>query len=103
MSSDLTTTDATIDPTQVLTKKIKVKRLSNCNNVGPRMWFVVLGEDGELYQRWSLIMNPTDALLSVIIAGDTLDITYYVEELSDDVFKRSLPFSRNNIITAKLV
>ncbi len=101
MASDLMNSDQYITNDQLQTKTIKVQRINNTNSIGTRMWFVVQDANGVLYQKWSLLMDDSDATLAVAQVGDKLDITYWVEDITDPVFKRTTDFSRNNLSTVK--
>lgn len=101
MSSDLMNSDQYVTDDQLQTKTIKVQRINNTNSIGARMWFVVQDTDGVLYQKWSLLMDNSDTTLAVAQVGDKLDITYWVEEITDPIFKRAPDFSRNNLSTVK--
>lgn len=97
MPSDIMNSDQFVKNDQLIEKTIKVARINNTNSIGARMWFVVQDTEGNLYQRWSLMMDETDATLAVAQVGDTLNIEYWIENVSDPIYKRTDDFSRNNM------
>lgn len=101
--SDLVINEMTpVDQDKLITKKLKVSRFS-VQNLGIRMWYVVFDEQGIAYQRYSLMMNPTDEVLVTIKVGDVIEIQYYKDHVQDGVFNRFSSFDRNTIVTAKYV
>jgi hypothetical protein len=102
MPSDIMNSNQFVRKDQIIKKIIKVARVNNTNSIGARMWFVVQDMDGLMYQRWSLLMDETDATLALLQAGDMIDIEYWVETVSDPVFQRTEEFTRNNLTLVRL-
>ena len=103
MPSDFMSSDQFIKPDQLISASITVARVSNTNNVGSRMWFAISDTDGMIYQKWSLMMDNADVVLMLTQPGDRLDVEYWVEHVSDPVYKR-IPneITRNNLVTVKV-
>jgi hypothetical protein len=102
MPSDIMTSDNQVTDDQVITKTVKVFRINNSNGLGTRMWFVFQDTDGNMFQKWSLLMDDADAILAISQPGDSLEITYWVESVSDPVFQRlRTDFTRNNVLSVK--
>ena len=98
MPSDLMNSEQFVSDQSIMTSVVKIKRISNTNNIGARMWFVFQDTNGNIYQKWSMLMDPTDEVLVLAVPGDVLDIEYWVETISDPVFKRiKSEFTRNNL------
>jgi len=100
--SGLVINEQAIDPTTIKTKKVKIERY-NCSSLGTRIWFQILSTDKEMFQRWSMGMNPTDEVLFVTQVGDTLELEYSEDRVEDPITNSFDPFNRNVILQAKFV
>ena len=97
MPSDLMNSEQFVNSDQIQTKTVKIVRINNTNSIGARMWFVLQDQDGVLYQRWSLLMDETDATLAIAQAGDIVKISYWIEKVTDPQFQRVADFTRYNL------
>lgn len=79
---------------------ITVKRF-HCVNMGVRIWFQILTTEDKMYQRWSMLMNPTDEVMLLIREGDVLEIDYIEDIAEDQIANTFEPFPRNVILSAK--
>lgn len=91
-----------VDSSKLITKKFAIKRCGQAN-LGIRMWYVLYDEQNKAYQRYSLLMNPTDEVLLTAKVGDVVEIQYYVDQVADIQYQRFEPFARNTIVSAKYV
>ncbi len=102
MPSDIMSSNQFVTDEQIITTKFKIARINNSNSIGSRMWFVVQDDKGNLFQRWSMLMDETDAILAVANIGDTIELSYWIETVCDPIFQRiKEEFTRNNIIAIK--
>lgn len=100
--STLVLNEKLIQQQDVKQKQITVSRASSIN-MGVRIWFQILTTEGELFQRWSMLMNNTDGILLLLQENDTLDIDYIDDEVSDEVNQTFDTFKRKIILSASLV
>ena len=100
--SGLVLDDRLIDKSKIQTKTVTVERFS-CINMGVRIWFQILTTEGEMYQRWSMLMNPTDEVMLLVKEGDKLEIECLKDQVEDAVYQTYQPFERNLILQAKFV
>lgn len=97
--SGLVLDERAIDKTKIKEKTITIAR---CNyvNMGVRVWFQILTTEGERFQRWSMLMNPTDEVLILMKEGDNLDIKYYEDTAEDLIHQTHESFNRIIILEA---
>jgi hypothetical protein len=89
-----------INQADIKRKTIQIKRCA-VNNMGTRMWYQILTTDGEMYQRWTLLMNPTDEVLFLAQPGDELEIEY-IDDIVEDLINFTFEsFTRKVIVHAK--
>lgn len=98
--SGLVLDERLIDKSKIQTKVITVKRF-NCINMGVRIWFQILTTENEMYQRWSMLMNPTDEVMLLVKEGDKLYIDYLPDTADDAVYGTFSSFERKLILNAK--
>jgi hypothetical protein len=97
--SGLVINERDINVDNIKSKKISIKRIS-VSNMGTRMWYQILTKDNEMYQRWTLLMNPTDEVLFVAQPEDMLNITY-VDDIAEDLSNFTFEsFPRKVLLTA---
>lgn len=89
-----------IDKSLIKTAKIEIDRIKVVN-MGVRLWFVIEESKGVRYQRWSMLMNPTDEVLMLAEAGDYIDITYIDDKVEDPINNTVEPYDRKVILTAE--
>lgn len=75
------------------TKTVTVLR-NDFFNMGVRIWYQILTTDMEMFQRWSLLMDPTDEVLLLTKPGDVLDLEYIKDVAEDLVSCTFEPFNR---------
>ncbi|RWZ87204.1 MAG: hypothetical protein EO766_11780 [Hydrotalea sp. AMD] len=97
--SGLVLNESVIDPATIQTKNITISRIQSINS-GVRIWFVILTTENEIYQRWSMLMNPTDELLILSQPGDTITINYINDTVEDLITKQFESFNRTVILKA---
>lgn len=98
--SGLVLDERLIDKSKIQTKTITVDRV-NSINMGVRIWFQVMSTDGKMYQRWSMLMNPSDEVMLLAKEGDKLEVKYIEDNVEDKVYETFPPFIRNLILEAK--
>lgn len=98
--SGLVLDERLIDKSKIQQKIVVVERF-NCVNMGVRIWFQILTTDGEMYQRWSMLMNPTDEVMLLVKEGDKLYLEFIKDQVEDKVYETYQPFERNLILTAQ--
>lgn len=84
---------------EIKSKTIQVKRCV-ATNMGVRMWYQILSTDGEMYQKWAMLMNNTEEVLLLTQPGDSLDITYIDDVVEDTMNHTFDSFNRKVILTA---
>jgi hypothetical protein len=83
-----------------IVKTVTVLR-STSINMGVRIWYQVLTDELEMFQRWSMLMDPTDEVLMCTQPGDILDIEF-IQNVAEDLVNLTFePFERNVISSAK--
>jgi hypothetical protein len=100
--SGLVLNEQLVNKTVLPEKAITIKRI-RVSNVGTRLWFVILTEGGEYFQRWSSTMNNFDEILITSEPGDVLTITYLHDFVSDPVSKLFDDFERKIIFEVKSI
>lgn len=98
--SGLVLNEQAIDPADIKHKVVKIRR-STSTNLGVRMWYQILSHDGEMFQRWTMNMDPTDEILFLSREGDELDIDYIDDLVEDLTNKTFVSFERKVILKAK--
>lgn len=97
--SGLVLNEQTIDPADIKRKNIKIKRCVS-TNIGVRMWYQILTNDGEMFQRWTMNMDPTDEVLLLSREGDELNVSYVDDVAEDLIHKTFESFNRKVILKA---
>lgn len=95
--SGIVLNECLIDPTQIKSTTITINRIAH-NNSGVRIWYIILADTGICYQRWSMLMNPTDEILMLAKPGDKLSIDYIEDYVEDPISQQFKPFKRNVIL-----
>ncbi|MGZ8924516.1 MAG: hypothetical protein ACXW2E_01405 [Nitrososphaeraceae archaeon] len=91
-----------VDVTLLKKKQITITRY-NQGCLGIRNWYVLFDENDISYQRYSLMMNPTDEVLFVAKVGDVIELEFYENSAEDVTYKTFESFTRNVIVSAKFV
>ncbi len=97
--SNLIFNETKLNKDLIQSKKITIQR-HGVINLGVRLWFQIQTTEGEMFQRWSLMMNPTDEVLFLCKEGDTLSITYIEDTVEDPVNYTFESFTRKLILSA---
>lgn len=63
----------------IVTKTVAVKRTSLWS-IGVKNWYVFQDMDGNMYQRYSFLMDDVDEQMMILRDGDMVDVSY--EELT---------------------
>ena len=97
--SGLVLNESLINPADIKTVDIEIDRIQ-CINQGVRIWFVIQANKGIVFQRWSMLMNPTDELLMLSQPGDKITIDYIEDVVEDLVTQQFETFTRLVILRA---
>lgn len=100
--SNIVLNEKLINRSKIKHASITVRRF-NYVNMGVRIWFQIQTTELRMFQRWSMLMNPTDEVLLLTKEGDVLEIDY-IEDIAEDEHAHTFePFSRNMILSANFV
>ena len=83
-------------------KIITINRIQSINS-GVRIWYVIWADDGIMYERWSMLMNPTDKMLLLAQPGDKLVIDFIENHVEDQIHEQFESFDRLLILKAAFV
>lgn len=100
--SGLVFDETKVIPTDVKQQVITIDRIESINS-GVRIWYVILSTEGVYYQRWSMLMNPTDEIMLLAKPGDVLSIDYVEDYVEDPIHEQFQPFGRLLILNATVV